>query len=171
MIRTLILGAALVLVSAAALAAGSEDGLDAADGFRDAHFGARIESFHGLDLVTANGARGTRVYVRPGDELKLGDASLDGITYGFYSGELYFVALLSSGHRNAQMMLAALQEAYGPGRRVSRDVDEFLWQGRRVVLHFREDPATGMGMADLTSLPIDARAKADMQAVPAEVAR
>jgi hypothetical protein len=171
MIRRLILGATLALVASAALAAGSEDALDAQDGFRDAHFGARVESFRGLDLVTAKGAGNTRVYVRAGDELKLGDAVLDGITYGFYTDELYFVALLSSGHRNAQLLLEALQQAYGPGRRLAGDADEFVWQGRRVVLHFREDPATGMGMADLTSLPIDARMKSDREAVPAAAAR
>jgi len=160
----------LLLLAAAAAGAEELDALDAENGFRDAHFGAPVESFEGLELISANGAGGTRVYVRPDDELLLGEARLDGITYGFYEGRLYFVALLTSGGGNARAALTALQSAYGPGLRLEGPAEEFLWQGRRVALHFRRDPVTAMGMIGLTSLPIDAEVKQARASLPARAA-
>jgi hypothetical protein len=146
------------------------DALDAEDGFRDARFGARVESFEGLELLSERGARGMKVYVRPTDALELGDATLDGVTYGFYHGELYFVAIFTSGSRNALAALAQLQKVYGPGARVSQDTSEYVWRGRKVVLHYRADAVTGMSMIGFTSLPIDARVQAAQPVVPAAIA-
>lgn len=160
-----------VLVSGAgSAAAGDLEALDAENGFRDARFGAPVESFDDLELISENGARGTRVYVRRDDALSLGDAALDGITYGFHQGRLYFVALLSSGRRNARAVLAELERAYGPGERLDGEAREFLWQGRQVSLHFREDPTTAMGMVGITSLVIDAELKAERASLPARIA-
>jgi len=170
MLRTLAAVAALWLTAITPALAGSIDALDAEDGFRDSQFGARVESFEGLELLSASGARGMEVYVRPADVLELGDATLDGVTYGFYRGELYFVALFASGSRNARAALAQLEKVYGSGTKVNEDASEYVWRGRKVMLHFRADPVTGMSMIGLTSLPIDARVQAAQAVMPAAIA-
>lgn len=170
MLRRLAAAATLWLAAIAPAFAGSIDALDAAYGFRDARFGARVESFEGLELLSTRGARGMDVYVRPSDVLQLGAATLDGVTYGFFEGELYFVALFASGIRNSKAALLQLEKDYGPGTRMSGEANEYVWRGRRVVLHFRTDPVTAMSMIGLTSLPIDARVQAAQAAVPAAIA-
>jgi hypothetical protein len=169
MLRRLAAAATLWLTAIAPAFAGGIDALDAADGFRDARFGARVESFEGLELLSASGARGMDVYVRPSDVLQLGAATLDGVTYGFYRGELYFVALFTSGTRNSEAALLQLEKDYGPGTRLSGQANEYVWRGRKVMLHFRTDPITAMSMIGLTSLPIDARVRAARDAVPAAI--
>jgi hypothetical protein len=170
MIRKLAIAAALMLGGVASAFAEGIDALDAEDGFRDARFGTRVESFEGLEIISDRGARGTKVYVRPTDALEFGAARLDGVTYGFYAQELYFVALFTSGSRNTRAVLAQLEQAYGPGTPVDGNAKEYIWQGRKVILHFREDPVTAMGMVGLTSVGIDARVKAEHVSLPAEVA-
>ena len=170
MIRMLAIAVAFLLAAAAPAVAGGVGDLDDANGFRDARFGARVETLGGLELLSEHGAHGTQVYLRPSDELRLGDAVLDGVTYGFYQEELYFVAIFTSGRKNARATLAQLQKAYGPGTRVAGDAAEYVWRGKKVTLHFREDPVTAMGMVGLTSLKLDARVKADRSSVPAQVA-
>ena len=148
--------------------AGDLKALDAENGFRDARFGTSLDTLDGLQLLTESGAAGTQLYIRPDESLEIGAARLDGVTYGFYRERLYFVAIFTSGQRNTEAVLARFQEAYGPGAAVAGDAVEFVWQGSRVLLHFRQDPATGVGMAALTSLPMDAQVKSASAAVPAD---
>jgi hypothetical protein len=169
--RSLVLALVCQLALAAAAVAGDLEALDAQNGFRDAQFGAPFESFRGFALLSDRGARGSTLYVRPADELRFGKASLDGVTYGFYAGRLYFVTLFSSGARNGRAVLAELERAYGPGQRSASDADEYVWRGSRVLLHYRLDPATGMGMVALTGVQMDARVEADLAAaLPAAAA-
>jgi hypothetical protein len=164
--RCLALVLALALAPVAA-AAGLEE-LDDQNGFRDAHFGAPFESFRGFALLSDQGARNSTLYVRPSDELRFGEARLDGVTYAFYAGRLYFVTLLTSGVRNGRAALAELERAYGPGVRSPGEVEEYVWRGSRVLLHYRLDSVTSMGMVALTGLEMDARVEADLAtALPA----
>jgi hypothetical protein len=75
-----------------------------------------------------------------------------------------------SGTSNSRAALLELEKDYGPGTRVSEDANEYVWRGRKVILHFRSDPATAMSMIGLTSLPIDARVQAAQAAMPAAIA-
>ncbi len=101
------------------------------------------------------------------DDLSFGQASLDGVTYGFYAGRLYFVTLFTSGEGNARAVLAEIRERYGPGARVPGDAEEFVWRGRRVSLHFRQDPMTAMSMVVITSLEMNAQVEAARVTRPA----
>jgi hypothetical protein len=160
----------LALLCGLAASAGDLDDLDAEHGFLGLDFGSTPAAIGGLELLSRHGAGGTRLYVRPDDELKLGEVRLDGITYGFHGDELYFVALFTSGRRNTSGALAELQSRYGPGARLPGDAEEYVWLGSKVRLHFRADPSTAMGMIGATSVPIDARIGRRDAAVPARVA-
>ena len=167
MARTLLL--CLCLLWGVPASAGNLSDLDADNGFGGARLGENIAGFEGLELISRHGARGTSLYTRSGAASKLGDASLDDVTYGFYRDQLYFVALFTSGRYNARAALMALQGAYGPGIAIPGDASEFVWRGDRVTLHFREDPVTEMGMVGFTSAPIDREIK--RQALPASASK
>lgn len=166
------LAAALCVLAglAATAAAGGIEDLDAENGFRQVRFGEPIDAVSDLRLLSDRGAHGTEVYVRESEDLSLGEARLDGVTYGFWRGRLYFIALFTSGKANAEQALAELERAYGPGTPVSDEAPEFLWRGGRVTLHFRQDPATSLGTIGITSLPLDAEVKAARSTMPASIA-
>lgn len=161
---------ALVALLAPPAQAGDVSALDAENGFRDARFGAPMPARAGFQLLSENGAAGTRLYVKPDEALAFGDARLDGVTYGFHSDRLYFVAIFTSGRENTRAVLEVFQAAYGPGAAIDGEANEYLWQGQRVALHFREDPSTGVGMAAFTSLSMDAQVKSTQTTVPANAA-
>lgn len=168
MTRGLALVGLLWLLLAVPAGAGDLADLDTENGFRGLHFGVAHGEIESLELLSENGARGTRLYTRANEPLEFGSGVLDGVTYGFYRDRLYFVALFASGRGNSEAVLEALQAAYGDGERLAGEAVEYVWQGSRVALHFREDPATGFGMASLTGLAMDARVKSASAA--AEVA-
>ncbi|MBW2267367.1 MAG: hypothetical protein JRH16_02230 [Deltaproteobacteria bacterium] len=149
---------------------GDVKALDTENGFRNVRFGTTLDALDGLQLLTESGAAGTQLYIRPDESLELGDARLDGVTYAFFRERLYFVTIFTSGQRNTQAVLARFRQSYGPGAAVAGNAVEFVWQGSRVLLHFREDAATGVGMAVLTSLPMDAQVKAAGAPAPADAA-
>lgn len=162
--------ALMILFGVASVASGGDLGaLDATNGFRDARFGAPLRAFDGLELVSEDGARGTRLYLRPADDLGFGSARLDGVTYGFYAGKLYFVTLFTSGRRNGRSALAELERRFGAGERVLGEPDEYVWRGRRVLLHYRRDPVTSLGMVALTSRPMNSRVERDLETAAANM--
>ena len=102
---------ASVLLLAASALAGDLEALDSDNGFAGASLGEPVEAFEGLELISERGARGTSLYASTGEIPRLGDARLDDVTYGFYRGRLYFLALFTSGRRNAEAALAARRGA------------------------------------------------------------
>jgi len=150
-VRTILglLIASLFLLASPVLA-GDLGALDTDNGFGGATLGEPVAAFEGLELVSERAAIGTRLYAQTGERPALGQARVDDVTYGFYRGRLYFLALFTSGRRNAEAALAALQAAYGPGTPLPGDAHEVVWRGERVTLHFRRDPVTDMGMVGFT---------------------
>lgn len=163
---------ASVLLIAAPSFAGDLGTLDADNGFGGARLGAPVAAFDGLVLISERAALGTRLYARAGDKPALGEARLDDVTYGFYQGRLYFLALFTSGRHNADAALLALQDAYGPGTPVAGDAPEYVWRGSRVTLHFRKDPVTSMGMVGFTdrTVRLQRPVESATESVPANVA-
>ena len=170
MIRSLLF--ASVLLIACSASAGDLDALDSDNGFAGAMLGEPVEAFEGLELISERGARGTSIYASRGDTPVLGEASLDDVTYGFYRGRLFFLALFTSGRRNGEAALAALENYYGPGSPVPGDAAEYVWQGRRVTLHFRQDPVTKLGMVGFTdrTVQLSAPTATSPETVPANAA-
>jgi hypothetical protein len=167
MIRSLLVAAALLIASP--VLAGDLEALDTDNGFAGATLGEPLEAFEGLELISERGARGTSLYAASGATPELGEARLDDVTYGFYRGRLFFLALFTSGRRNGEAALAALEKHYGPGSPVRGDAAEYVWQGRRVTLHFRQDPVTKLGMVGFTdrTVQLSVPEAAGAESVPA----
>lgn len=170
MVRSLLVAAVLLIASPAL--AGDLEALDSDNGFAGATLGEPVEAFEGLELISERGARGTSVYAARGATPELGDARLDDVTYGFYRGRLFFLALFTSGRHNGEAALAALEKHYGPGSPVPGDAAEYVWQGSRVTLHFRQDPVTKLGMVGFTdrTVQLGMPEAAGAASVPADVA-
>lgn len=140
----------LRLASAVAGGAGSLAALEADNGLRDAQLGAPLDGFSGLELVLRDDEARTETYVRAGDELRLGGATLDTITYAFYLGRLYSIGVTAEGEDEVRALREALEENYGPGELYQESSDR-RWTTGRLDLRFQIDPDGGRAHARLTS--------------------
>ena len=160
---------ALALTIAASGTAGTSGDLHAEGGFADAKLGEPIESFVGLELIGRDPTSRTETYIRRSDDLQVGGAEVEGITYSFYAGRLYFISVQMTGRRNAESVLAALERAFGSAIVTGSRPNERIWPGGKVFVLYDLDPKTQRGMAAMTSTPIHARMRTDRGAVPAPI--
>jgi hypothetical protein len=112
--------------------------LDDKHGFRDLKFGMTLKQIPGLSKPTREA--GLTLYTRASDSLKLGRAALLRIRYGFKSGRLVAVLVDVMGAENSKAVLEALQAAYGPGEQENRFIESYMWNGQKVIMHFRQPP-------------------------------
>jgi hypothetical protein len=133
-------------------------------GFESARLGDPIEAFDGLELLGQNPEAGTATYRRRGDELRIGGAAIDGVTYSFYDGRLYFISVQMTGEKNAAAIRRALEAAYGDGIATGAHPNEHIWPGSGVFVLYDLDAKTNRGMAAMTSSPIHARMRLDRTA-------
>jgi hypothetical protein len=134
--------------------------LDFKNGFRDLKFGDPPTS----DMVLKEEHGDTKYYARPSDDLTLGGAQLQHITYGFYKDRFYWLLLETKGFVNSRAMLDVVRQAYGPGYQGNRYIQEFAWFGSRVSGLYNENLATSEGRMALSSKPISAEREADQKA-------
>jgi hypothetical protein len=165
-----VLAVALCLL-ASTVHAGGGGKLDRENGFRGARFGSAPADAAGMELVSGRAAGGTATWIRPSDRLRLGNAKLDAVTYGYFDDQLYFVALFTSGRGNAKKALGFLEARYGLGTPVIGESREYVWRGRNVTLHFREDPATHMVMIGYTHVPLADQVRIRMRSVASQAPR
>jgi hypothetical protein len=161
---------ALVLSFATSGAAGTSGALHAEGGFADAKLGDPIESFDGLELIGRDAAARTETYIRRSDDLRVGGGEVDGITYSFYAGRLYFISVQMTGRGNSESVLAALERTFGSGIETGTRPNERIWPGGSFFVLYDLDPKTQRGMAAMTSTPIHARMRIDRGSAPGQVA-
>lgn len=131
------LAAALCLSWAAA--AQSVADLDTKFGFRDVKFETDTSAIEGLAPAESTASKYTAT--RPADVRKVGKATINSITYGFFEGKLYEVTLVAKGLTNSHALRDALEGQFGEGTLVSAAGQDRNWDGKLVRLTYREDPA------------------------------
>ena len=154
----------LALALSAPGGAGALGDLHEEGGFVDAKLGDPIESFTGLDLIGKDEAAGTETYIRRSDTFQVGGAKVDGVTYSFYEGRLYFISVQMTGSQNSESVFAALERTFGPGIETGNRPNEHIWPGGKVFVVYDFDPETQRGMAAMTSASIQARMRLDRSA-------
>jgi hypothetical protein len=102
------------------------------DGFRGIKWGTNIARLPGMELVKNGGAE--KYYVRPDDKLKIGDAVIEKITYGFYRDEFFKVMIHFKGLMNYMHMKETLTGLYGDGEHVSFGKSLYTWTGSKVLV-------------------------------------
>ena len=159
----------ILLLATGPAAAGTLGAIHPGGGFEDAKLGDPIESFTGLELIGRDPEAGTETYVRRSDVLRIGGAGIDGVTYSFYGGRLYFISLRMTGKANAAAVLAALEAAFGPSSETGMHPNERIWPGGSRFVLYDFDRTTNRGMAAMTSTPIHARMHLDRSTPPAHL--
>lgn len=134
--------------------------LDARNGFRDTTFGTPPAAYPGMVFARQDGP--LAIYVRPGDELRMGMAiPLTYIVYGFYQSQLATVMIGAKGEVDAYAIISVLQEAYGPAVPDRRRSDEIyaFWFGKQVRLSWRYTVASQDVQISFSSQSVAAQIK------------
>jgi hypothetical protein len=122
------------------LAAGSTEALDEKNGFRDMTFGTDIGSVSGLTPVEGEGADSVW-YVKEGDSMNVGAATLTSLRYNFYKGQ-FAVAQLAANGNDCDVLAETLREKYGKGSKSSKLVKRSWWIGKQVSMSYEKTADT-----------------------------
>lgn len=162
-----LLSSFLFLLFVAPVGAGTLGKLAEDGGFVDARLGDPVESFIGLERIGVDSEARTETYIRNSDSFTVGSNRVDSVTYSFYEGRLYFIAIQMTGRENAEAVLAELTSTYGESIETGNHPNEHVWTSANVFVVFDLDEETGRGMAAMTSAPIHAQMRMERSATPA----
>ncbi len=115
--------------------------------FRDLAWGVRPSSMPGLLLSQTNPAYGgVDEFFYPQEDLRLGDAPLNGILYGFWQNRLYTITIWADGPPSYKKLRRWVLDTYGPGHQSDRSVERRVWYGNGtdMLLEFDETLNTGI---------------------------
>ncbi len=110
--------------------------LDEKNGFGDLTFEVNVDSVAGLTPVEGEGEDSTW-YVRDGDSMTVGSATLASIRYNFYKGQLAVVHLTAAGP-DCGALLDTLRGSYGQGTKANRLVRRSWWIGKLVSMSYEK---------------------------------
>lgn len=99
-------------------------------------------------------------YWRPGEQMQLGQAMLDGIIYGFWKNRLYSIMMWVDGPPGFERLRNAVFHRYGQGRKSSKVNDRYLWISRHSDRMLEFDHQRNTGFFWMRSRKLDARMKA-----------
>jgi hypothetical protein len=105
--------------------------LNEPDGFRGIKWGTKITRLSGMELVRSEGAE--KYYVRPEEKLKVGEAVVEDIIYGFYKDEFFKVTIYLKGLMNYLDLKQTFYSVYGePEQLPGKDI--YTWRGKQVLI-------------------------------------
>jgi len=105
--------------------------LNEPDGFRGIKWGTKIARLPEMELVRSEGAE--KYYVRPEDKLKVGKATIERITYGFYRDEFFKVTINVKGLMNYLDLKQTFYSVYGEAEELPGK-DIYTWRGKQVFI-------------------------------------
>jgi hypothetical protein len=104
------------------------------DGFRGIKWGTNIRELN--DMLVAESGKDTVYYIRKNDTLKIGDADIDQISYGFYKNRFYVVLVEYNGFLNFTKLKTILFDQYGKPDQPNQLMDKYFWTGGTVDIYF-----------------------------------
>jgi hypothetical protein len=129
--------------------------LDDKYGFRDAIFETPITAFNDMVEMSDSSTIGMgRAYSRTSDDLKIGNAELESITYIFYDGKLSTILIKTKGYSNTKAMYETFAQQYGRGYQSNRYIEEYTWWGKRASMNIKQNSATSDGTLLMWSKPM-----------------
>ncbi len=90
-------------------------------------------------------------YLRNGDELTIGAASLERIEYGFWKDKFCGVKVLTKGYSNWTGLRDVMFEKFGKGYLTIKDPEEYFWPGEKTNMIFQYDRTTTIGILFMVS--------------------
>jgi len=105
------------------------------DGFRGIKWGTNISTLRGMTYVaTQKFPGGIKVYTRQGDNLEIGGANLESISYGFW-GEKFLMAIATTkGFSNWQPLQKATFAKFGKGYQSNKYIESYFWNGPITII-------------------------------------
>ena len=104
------------------------------DGFRGIKWGTNIREL--TDMLVVESGKDTLYYARKTDNMKIGDADIGQISYGFYKNR-FFVALVEyKGYVNSTKLKAILIGQYGKPEQPNQLMEKYFWSGQTVDIYF-----------------------------------
>lgn len=114
------------------------------NGFHDITWGTPLSGLTGM-VVTDNSGP-VKYYRRTGDQLKLGEATLEQLSYGFTNGKFYSVLIEFNGRSNFEKAKTHLHSTYGEAAKISGGGMNYKWgtsNGVSVNLKYSENNQQG----------------------------
>jgi len=125
------------------------------DGFRGIKWGQDISTVNGLVYVATDPAYGgVALYMREGDELKMGSAKLEGIFYGFWKDKFSNVRIAISGDTNWSNFKTIVFEKFGEGYQNNKSIEDYYWWGEDTWMILRYDEFSKNGAFLMASTQI-----------------
>ena len=122
------------------------------DGFRGIKWGTDIKDLP--DMVWKEEDGDIRLYLRKDDKLKIGDAELDAIRYGFYKGRFYGVFIAFKSLSNATVLKETLFQQYGQKQRPKGFMEKYFWFGSLVAISYDYSEVSKSGTILYSYMPI-----------------
>jgi hypothetical protein len=129
------------------------------DGFRGIKWGTNISELREMSLSEDRGD--SKFYLRKGDKLKIGDADIDRISYGFYKSRFNKLFIIYKGSLNFTKLKDTFFEQYGQGSKPNRFMEQYYWVGETVSIAFEHSEITKKGEIVYTYDPISNEKEAD----------
>ena len=129
------------------------------DGFRGIKWGTNISELPDMSLFEVYG--NSKFYLRKGDKLKIGDAHIDRIGYGFYEGRFNKLFIIYKGSLNFKKLKDTFFDQYGQGGKPNRFMEQYYWVGQTVSISFEHSEITQKGNIFYTYDPISNEKEAD----------
>ena len=129
--------------------------LDDQYGFREGIFEKPKESIYSI----VEFEKGT--FATPLEILSYGEYRLRDVIYRFYKGQLTYIRIRTVGSVNSQGVLKLLQAEYGQGEQEDKNIEKYLWKGRKVTMTFDQDPETKDAIIILTCNKLQELEKAE----------
>jgi len=99
------------------------------DGFRQFKWGYKKTKGDGFLYLITDGTE--KMYRRPADKLRIGNAKLDHINYMFYKNQLIGVIMGTKGPSNKDALTYAVEHKFGKGEKLS---GRFVWKGTTTLM-------------------------------------
>lgn len=139
------------------------------DGFRGIKWGTNISELPDMSLSEDRGD--SKFYLRKGDKLKIGDADIDRISYGFYKGRFNRLFIIYKGSLNFTKLRDTFFAQYGQGSKPNRFMEQYYWVGETVSIAFEHSEITKEGKIFYTYDFISNEKEADSKAKAKEGAK
>jgi RNA polymerase sigma factor (sigma-70 family) len=120
---------------------------------KEIEWGANISDLADMVLMEVVGD-GKKVYTREGQKMKIGDADIERVMYGFHEERLYELQILFRSFFNFVKLKEVLFKLYGPGLQPSRFLETYHWYGKETSVFLTYDEKSGKGAIGYTFLPI-----------------
>lgn len=104
------------------------------DGFRGIKWGTNITEIKDMQLVDSG--KDSEYCYRKSDKMKIGDADIAEISYGFYKNRFYVVFVEYKGFLNFTKLKAVLFNLYGKPLQPNQFMEKYFWSGRTVDIYF-----------------------------------